>query len=159
MQVLDRPAETIFQPSDLNKRGRTIIDAARESYARLRDKDGVSLIILKEESLQTLETISKTLKNYIPLEHSLLHGSGKPEISDFGDWSWLRVFDQDDLADFLHEIREALMLSTTEGTTEYVDDALNAWRTTAEALDDPTRREILLGDISDDDFTEVDRPE
>jgi hypothetical protein len=44
----------IYQASDLNQNGRAILDAARDSVARVRDKDGTSPVMLSEERLQAL---------------------------------------------------------------------------------------------------------
>ena len=46
-----------------------------------------------------------------------------------------------------------------EEATGLLDETLYRWRVTAEALEDPLRRAILLGAPGAEDFVEVSRPE
>ena len=72
---------------------------------------------------------------------------------------WLRYLDDEDRAACLAELWEALEDEHSEGTQEAFDKALHAWRTTALALADPDRREVLLGTVDIDDFQPVARPQ
>jgi hypothetical protein len=70
--------------------------------------------------------------------------------------SWLSGsgLDAEDQEQFFRELKEAIA-----GSPEEITDVLHAWRLTAQALSDPTRREILLGDNTHEDYVEVERPE
>lgn len=69
-------------------------------------------------------------------------------------WPWLRAFDAEDLREFAAELHQA-------ESSAAIADVLHRWRITAEQLADPERRAILLtrGDLREEDFIEVDRPE
>jgi hypothetical protein len=152
---------TIHQPSDLNRSYRAILDEARVSRARVRDTDGFCLLVIPEERVGALEAVSDATASFLVLEGVVGHGEGdhSPTIAEFGAWPWLRVFDREDLEEFITEMRESLVLAARERSGRAVGDTLQAWYNTALSLDDPLRRDILLGDNSNDDnFVEVDRP-
>ncbi len=137
---------TIFQSSDLNQKGRAIIDAARAGWARLRDKDGVSLVMLPEERVDALLKVVNAVANLLTIERALAHKQeGQLDLSGFGEWTWLRVFGEDDLAEFIDEMHEAVIVAAREQSAELLEETLNRWRVTADVLQDPLRREILLG--------------
>jgi hypothetical protein len=150
----------IYQPSDLNRRGRAILDTARRSRARIRDKDGLSLLVLPEEQVERLETIARYALNLLALERAL-EGTDVALSTRVGEleWGWLYVFDADDLHTFASEIRQALLLGSREDRSDLLDDVLHGWRITAQTLDDPLRRSILLGPLRTEDYSEVVRPE
>ena len=72
-------------------------------------------------------------------------------------YSWLAALDNGDLADFVAEMRAALNTSATARDAGAVERCLDGWRTTAEALSDPRRREALTGPGTGD-YVEVARP-
>lgn len=155
-----RSPSTIFQASDLNQRGRAIIDAAREGEARVRDKDGFSLVMLPEERVRALETIAASVANLASIERALAHAPDRvPDLPGFGAWTWLRAFDVEDLREFVQEVRDALLVAAREETVGILDEVLRRWRTTAQALEDPLCRQILLGQHQPGDFVDVQRPE
>lgn len=59
--------------------------------------------------------------------------------------SWLLAFDEDDLNLCVCELRHALDASRDNGAVE-LDELLRAWMTTAETLNDPLRRAVLLSE-------------
>src|SRR5438067_1582393 len=103
-------SSTIFQSSDLSQRGRAVLDAARAGSARLRDHDGLSLVILPEERLSALRMVVRCAANFLALEHALASARGS-ELApdDYGEWTWLRVFDETDLGTFMGEMHDALI--------------------------------------------------
>lgn len=150
----------IYQASDLNQRGRAILDTARHGFARVRDKDGFSLVMLPEEKLNALITIAKGVANLSTIEHALANFTSQhPDVYEYGEWTWLRVFDEEDLREFVHEMHEAMLVASREESPGFIEETLYRWRSTARALDDTLRRSILLGAPSDDDFIEITRPE
>jgi hypothetical protein len=152
-------AERIYQPSDLNREGRALLNAARAGYARVRDKDGVSLVMLREEFYGSLEVVADCTAQYVLIEHAVSHSEGEPSLAEYGDWTWLRVFDREDVEKFLADMREALVLASRERSAEPIRVALHEWRETARSLADPVRREILLGKSVDDEYVDAARPE
>jgi hypothetical protein len=150
-------SETIFQVTDLAQRRVEFVEAARGGGARLRDKDGTSLVMLPESRLLLLEELARWNGAHLRLEE-LIERDSAPSISDLGELAWLRVFQAEDLAEFLRELHEALVASHADGSTAALDDCLHAWRVTARQLEDPLRRSILVGDVTDEDLVEAGRP-
>ena len=150
----------IFLPSDLNRRGRAILNAARQDVARIRDTDGTSLVVMPEERVQALEIVARAASNLALLEE-ILDRSPSPSPDSFSavDWAWLRVFDAEDLQEFVREMRAAVVAAFRDRDPRIVDDMLHRWRVTSQVLDDPLRRAILYGPVNLDDFVEVARPE
>jgi hypothetical protein len=153
-------AVEIFQPSDLNRRGRAVLDAARRSRARIRDKDGLSLLVLPEERVVRLETFARFSQNLFTLERALVSSSSHDpsNLADF-DWAWLRAFDAEDVGEFVTEMRQALLVTMHDDGSDLPESVLQRWRITARSLDDPIRRGILLEPVQPNDFVDAHRPE
>lgn len=145
----------IFQPSDLNQHGRAILDAAREGSARIRDKDGTALLVVPAERVESLETAARYAAEFLALERAapLSEISGQDAIR-VSPWPWLANLDADDLAQFMIELREALLVAFKSGVVKPIEQILAEWRSTAEQLADPTRRRVLLEPLNVNDFVE-----
>ena len=152
-------SDVIFQSTDLAQRRTEFLDAARQGFARLRDKDGTSLVMLPEKQLQLLEKIRKWSSVHLRLERMLSRPDFKPTVQNLGDLAWLRVFDCDDLREFTNELNEALVVADSDNDTLVLDECLKAWMVTARQLEDPLRRSVLLAKDDDPDLIEVERPE
>ena len=76
-------SDIIFQPTDLANKRLEFLDAARNGQARLRDKDGTSLVMLPESRLRLLETLAKWWQAYMRLE-SFLRRTELPRASELG---------------------------------------------------------------------------
>lgn len=158
---------TIYQSSDLNQRGRAVLDAAREGFVRVRDKDGASLIMTREERFEELERshavgtgLAHATASFVLIEQAVEHhANAKPSVAEMGDWVWVRYLPVEDLHEFVTEMRDALIEACREFSLEPLQESLEAWRETAMALRDPLTRETLLGDGDDRDYVEVARPE
>lgn len=149
-----------YLPSDLQRRYRAILDQAKAGEARVRDADGTSILLLPEADVQALRRVSAAAANLAAVERAVeVMATRRPDVSEYGEWSWLRVFDADDLREFIREIREAIVVGAREGSSVLLDEQLRAWRVTARQADDPLFRSILRGGVSEEDFVEVSRPE
>jgi len=146
----------IYQPSDLNRRYRRVLQDARAGAARIRDNDGTALVIVPERRFLALRSIAEAAANLAGLQRVLQAGR-QPTLADFGAWTWLRVFDADDLQTFLTEVQEAVMLAGREESAELLQETLRSWRLTAEQAEDPVRDAILLGKHRPEDFVEAGR--
>lgn len=152
-------AKTVFQASDLNQHGRAVLDAARAGEARVRDKDGMSLLVLPERRVHAWLTVVHAAANLATLQSSLARQQESLAIQDYGEWTWLRSLDGEDLGEFVREMGEAVIVCAREESPSKIEETLHAWRTTAQELEDPTRRAILLGELREEDYIEVGRPE
>jgi len=157
---------TIFQSSDLNQRGRAVLDAAREGLVRVRDKDGVSLVMTREERLDEMErsrdvgsAIASATATFMLVEQAVEHRPKvKPAVAELGDWVWARHLPVGDLQELVAEMRDALYRACREFSVEPLQESLSAWRETAMMLRDPLAHETLLGE-GDDDYVDAARPE
>lgn len=113
-----------------------------------------------EEPLSALRTVASYVATFLTLQHSLTDAQGAGLGSgDYGDWQWLRGFDAEDLAEFMGDMRDAIIVAAREESSDLIEATLHRWQVTAEVLGDPLRREILLGTYRDADFVAVSRPE
>jgi hypothetical protein len=157
---------TIFQASDLSRRGRAVLDTARDGLARIRDTDGESLIVAREEAYEAMRQqllvfreLADAMASYITLDRAIDHEHRRPALAEFGSWTWVRHLPADDTAEFVRDISEALYASCRELSAIPLAEVVEAWRASAEALSDPLSRETLLGQSSADDYVEAARPE
>jgi hypothetical protein len=151
--------DTIFQASDLAGSKRTdFLDAARSGLARLRYKDGTSLVMLPESKLRLLQTLATWWESYTRLD-AILRRSTVPTAGELGELAWLRFFDRGDLEEFLSDLHDALVAASADEDVAVLESALHAWRTTAHQLEDPLRRSVLLGYHVPDDYVEVSQPD
>lgn len=137
---------TTYLPTDLQRRYRTILDEAKAGEARVRDADGTSILILPEADVQALRQVNAAAASLAAVE-AVVDGAAarRPGLSEYGEWTWLRVFDVDDLREFVRDIRESIIVGAREGSTDPLDEQLRAWRLTAQQAQDPLFRAILLG--------------
>ena len=151
-------SDVIFQSSDLANKRVEVLDAARAGLARVRDKDGTSLVMLPEADLDLLKELNHWSVAHMRLE-ALLQRTPTPTVTELGDLAWLRVFDKEELTEFLDELHSALVAADADRSVNALTECVNSWRTTARQLEDPLRRSILKSSISKDDLVEVGRPE
>lgn len=73
--------------------------------------------------------------------------------------NWLTALDDDDREEFFSDLRNAAGRAEEFGDVTPIEKCLREWRTTAQALTDPRRREVLTaGGFDPGDFIEVGRP-
>ncbi len=129
----------IFQASDLAHNRTQFLDAARSGRARVRDKDGTGLVMLPESELEVLEGFAAWSQKLNQL--NALVEAGRPLTPALlGDLAWLRVFDAEDLRDFMDELHQALIADLADQTLNTVKAVVGDWRVTARQLVDPLRR-------------------
>lgn len=148
----------IYQASDLQKRYREVLKDARESMARLRDKDGISLVMTREAYVAALEELSEATATFVILEQALATPGREPSLADLGAWTWVRFLDPEDRLEFVQDMRAALVMSSREHNAVQIQETIGAWKATAESLSDATRRSILLGPVTEGDMVPAERP-
>jgi hypothetical protein len=151
-------SDQIFQSSDLANKRTEVLEAARNGQARVRDKDGTSLVMLPESRLRLLEALTKWWQAYMKLE-ALLHRSELPRAGELGELAWLRTFDREDFQEFVSELHDALVAANADEDTAVLDECIKAWRVTARQLEDPLRRSVLHGNFVPEDYVEASRPD
>jgi hypothetical protein len=161
---------TTYLPTDLQRRYRLVLDQAKAGEARVRDLDGTNVLLLPEAEVEVLRRVNAAAANLAAVERVLDRledgeglergpgASARPDLLQYGDWTWLRVFDPRDLRAFVRDVREAVIVAVRERSTALLDEELRAWRVTAEQAEDPLLRAVLEAGPSEDDFIEVPRP-
>ncbi len=140
---------TIYQATDLKDRRTELLDTAVRDRAIVRAVDGTALVFTRLDRLERARRVASWSLSI----HAAERGNLPTQLR------WLRYLDEEDRAECLAELWEALEDEHSEGTQKAFDNALHAWRTTALALADPDRREVLLGTVGSDDFEPVARPQ
>jgi len=153
------PSEVIYTVSDLSRKRREVADVARRGLARIRDTDGTGLVLLPAQRYELLEAVSRWGDRLGVVERAQSKSRTERTPADFGDLTWLRHLDEDDLVQFVSEMRQTLSLAYHDNDLTALVDAVADWKATAEEFTDPARREILLGTTDTADFVEVTRPE
>lgn len=150
-------SQVIYQVSDLANRRTQFVEDARQGFARLRDKDGTSLVMLPESRLEHLERFRSHLSLFLVVDHSARAGEHLSAIG-LGQNAWIRSLPVEDLAEFASELGEALAASAADDSADVLDDLVDAWKATARQLEDPLRRRILLSSHNADDYVDAERP-
>lgn len=144
--------------SDLAGAKRTqLLNDARAGRARVRDKDGQTLVMLPEDRLNVLDQFAHWSQVQQRLA-SIANQNRVMSVAELGDLAWVRVFDRDDLADFAEELHAALITALADEDTSLVSNVVDAWRITGRQLEDPLRRSVLLSPTMTDDFVEAEPP-
>lgn len=151
--------DRVFTVSDLDRRRREVIDAARGGLARIRDTDGTALVLVPARHYRVLEIVSRWASRIQVVERARAKPASARSTFDFGDLTWLRHLDDADLDEFVAEMRDAVSVAYHDEETEALETLVREWRTTADELADPTRRDVLLGGFERGDYAEVARPE
>lgn len=147
--------DVIYQASDLaGTKRRDFLRDARNGGARLRDKDGSSLLFLPESEVDALKAIAYWSKQHLRLNR-LLEDGVNPTASALGDLAWLRVFNRQDLLEFRDELYEVLIAAISDEATPALDECVQAWKVTARQLQDPLRRAVLVGAHEANEYVEV----
>ena len=149
--------DVIYQASDLATKRREFLDAARAGRAHIRDTDGTDLVALRAHDLRVLEELAYWSAQHRNLSR-LLRDVEVPGVAQLADLAWLRVFDREDLTAFLEELQDCLIAASADGDTRVLRDAVEAWRVTAQQLEDPLRRSVLFARHDPSDFEQVPRP-
>jgi hypothetical protein len=152
-------AEVIYTASDLDRKRREVIDAARRGIARIRDTDGMGLVLLPARHYEVLDAVSRWYDRLDIVERARAKPPEDRVPRDFGELTWLRHFEDDDLATFIAELRAAVSVAYHDDDLIELDQLARDWRATAEELADPARRDVLLAGFAAADFVEVGRPE
>lgn len=152
-------AEVIYTASDLDRRRREVTDTARRGVARIRDTDGMGLVLLPAKHYEVLEAVSRWHDRLDIAERARAKPTKDRVPHDFGDLTWLRHLDDDDLVTFVAEVRVAISVAYHDDDLAELDQLVRDWRATADELADPVRREALLGRFDADDYVDAARPE
>src|SRR5260221_13073239 len=137
-------AEVICTASDLDRKRREVTDAARRGVARIRDTEGMGLVLLPARHYEVLDSVSRWHDRLDVAERALAKPRGQRIPRDFGDLTWLRHLDDEDLAVFIAELRAAVSVAYHDDDLSDLDQLVRDWRGTAHELAAPPPRAGLL---------------
>lgn len=146
----------IFQPTDLvGPKRRAFLDAAKTGRARLRDSDGTSIVALAESELEALDLVATWSGERTRLI-SLLEQLDRPATTmELGSLAWLHGLDREDQVAFVTELQESLVLAMARRDAAPIRETVHAWQVTAAELDDPARRDVLLGRFDERNYVDA----
>jgi hypothetical protein len=153
----DSGSDGIFQASDLSGKRREVMNGARNGIVRIRDTDGMGLVMLPQRTFEFLSSARHLLAKFTQLEAALGRPRKDRRVADYGEFAWLAAFDSDDEATFRLELVDAITQSLGTESTDPVEACIHAWRTTASALSTDRVRKALTTP-GDDAYEEVKRP-
>lgn len=138
---------------------RKILDEAHTpDGAQVRDTDGTALVVLPQAEVDFLHALNDYLVMYLSLERALQVAREQRDVLVFGSCGWAESLDDEDLASLCEEFAQELARASASKDIEGLRYELSGWMETARAMRNPVSRAILLGEVSEDDFIEVDRP-
>lgn len=133
-----------YQATDLARRHREVIDAARAGRALVRDKDGTALILTLAADVERNEEIADLALEVVRLRQTVEQSAERRSPTGYGDLAWLSVLPDSDQRRFLDEVTEALLVAASGTSLRPVELLIGDWQATAEAWADPDTREALL---------------
>lgn len=151
------PAD-IYTASDLERRRTDVLASARSGRAVIRDTDGSSLALLPSHHLEVLEEVARWHEALNTVVIALQVPREERSRSSYGELTWLRHLDDDDVSEFISEMRDVVAATYHDEDLAELRRTVHEWKVTATELSDPDRREVLLGQSGADDFVEVGRP-
>lgn len=139
----------IYQATDLKDRRTEVLSRAAAGGALVRAVDGTALVFTRLDQVEADRFVAGWSLDLHQAE------TGRPPLR----LRWLRHLDAEDRAECLGEFWEALedVSAGADGRNTFAV-ALAEWRATALSLADPTRREVLLGAVTEDEFVPVQPP-
>jgi len=154
--------ERIYQASDLRQNRAFIDEAKAHGAARLRDTDGASFLMVREADYGKLAgehehftELLRVAQALLILDNTVYRNEDYTALLPGSPWPWLRVFDRDEVMDFVAEIAQETSLGIALGDPAGVRRELDAWRESAVALSDPRRRAALITPLEPDELVEI----
>ena len=132
-------ARPIFTASDLDRRRREVLDAAKRGVARVRDTDGTSIVM---ETAQAHDAREAAAEWAIRL-HQLDQVAGMPREErrprDFGDLTWARYLPDADLNAMRDALWDAVLATRAERNADIVVSVAEDWMKRAQVHDRAAR--------------------
>jgi hypothetical protein len=133
----------IYQATDLSRRCRQLLDAARADVVHIRDADGTALVLLKGGKFDFLRALRDHFARFVTLQAGFERPRPQRRATDLGEFCWLDIFDDDDQSMFRNELLQACMKAIGSESLEPIDSCVTDWRTTARALSIERNRWVL----------------
>ncbi len=150
---------TIYQVTDMTTSKRLdFVAEARAGGARLRDKDGMSLLLLPESQVTHLQSLQEHIELFLVVERQAATVT-PPDVYALGRHAWIRSLPAEDLIELAADLSAAIIASIADQDSLSADRVVEEWRLSASQLDDPLRRAVLLDAFDATDYLEADQPD
>jgi hypothetical protein len=140
-------AGSAFQPTDLQRNHRAVLDAARESSAVIRDKDGLLLILRPAEASQVEQYVADALWSAVCVQRALQLSAANRGPAMYGTFAWISVMPEEDQNLFLKEVIDQVLVSKHSGSKVKLEDLIEDWRASAMTWSDPDLRRNLTSEL------------
>ena len=134
-----------YQATDLARKPREVIDAARSGAAYIRDKDGLRLVLAPAAELERTTEMLGLAVDVIRALDALDHRAD-PGPGAYGGLAWLSLLPEEAQRRCVAELIRVLLVSASGTSLRPVEQLLGDWRATAEAWANPDTRDVLLAD-------------
>lgn len=147
-------SDELITATELNRQPGRVLDKALEHPVTITRNDQSFALLRREEVTFLVKTAtqSKTVFELLTVAFSLLLGK---EIGFENPYGWLRVFDSDDLQDFIKEVSEAFRLIDSSSTTwNMIDAIIHEWHESAIAIASPELAAAFSDEIDEVPLTQ-----
>lgn len=150
----------VYRASDISRKAREVLEGAKSGGVRIADKDGVSLLVVRESDVRAVEASQERLQLVVDAHELLMALSGVAEDQPIASdaFRWVNRLDVADRAEFQAELRGALDDIRVRGDYDALAVMLGEWEITAGLPYDPEYLAILQGGYRPEDWVEVERP-
>lgn len=140
--------DAAFQATDLKRRHREVLDAARQGSAVIRDNDGFSLLLEPAANSFHRTRMIAWLLSAVRIDRALHLSADQRTAWDFGNLGWVADLNPDDQTAFLDGFLTLLVKNADADYSDEVENYLADWRATAHAWSDAEMRTALLEDVN-----------
>ena len=145
-----------MQWSELQRDPKGVAALADEGDVRVRRRDGVTLVLTREDRIESAAegsvTAARALRNV--LAHLPPGVAARALVDEF---PWVDLLPPDEQAQFVHDFARAFQASAELGRWHLLAQSIREWRSTAAIYADPALAGKLAGPL-DEDFGAVPAP-
>jgi hypothetical protein len=139
--------EVMYQATDLARKSRDVLEAARHGRALIRDKDGTAFEILLAGTSSRQRFVFAGMQRFIQTLSLLEIERGRRDPVLYGDFAWLAALPDDEQRRFIWEYVRAIEAALGIGP-EVVDQLVYEWQQTARVYADPDLLAELTADVA-----------
>jgi hypothetical protein len=151
MSKLTLYADKIFSATDLNQRSGVVLDTAYENPVTIiRNEQHFAL--LRRETANCLSIKVEKTKTIVDAFSAAFRVLTKENIANSDSYAWLNIFDEDEIKDFIRELREVFSSvhhSDNSEDWDLIDAIIHEWEETSFAVRDPDI-DYALAEMIDD---------
>ncbi len=150
-------SERVYRASDLNRRGREVLDTARRAGARIVDTDGTSMVLLTERVLEQTAGRLEVATMLVAAMRAWREVSSGVDVT-VDQLRWVNRLDDADRQTFAEEVAAAFDEAGRTSDATALRILLHEWEVTARQPYDAQLEARLAGGFEPDDYLEIERP-